>query len=136
MLDSGRVDGKRLVSEDSYRLLLKPQSLVSASEFYSRAQVAATATRSRVCRGLKSRSLDSLRSVGTTRCRPERSEGPALFRRYRSGNGFCGAEGFLSIFIASSIATFSSRSRPFASSAGEFFTHTSGGTPKFSRSKP
>src|SRR5262249_36059969 len=34
-----------------------------------------------------------------------------------------------SIFNASSIATLSSRSSPFASSSGEFLTHTSGGIP-------
>ena len=42
----------------------------------------------------------------------------------------------LSIFIASSIAPFSSRSKPFSSSSGVFSTHTSGATPKFSRLMP
>lgn len=39
LLDSARVGGKRLVSEANYRLLLKPQSFVTASEFYPTAQV-------------------------------------------------------------------------------------------------
>ena len=39
LLDSGRVDGKRLVSEAGFRQLLAPQSFVSASEFYPTAQV-------------------------------------------------------------------------------------------------
>ncbi len=34
LLDSGRVDGKRLVTEAGFRELLKPQSFVSAAEFY------------------------------------------------------------------------------------------------------
>ena len=38
-LDSGRVGGKRLVSESNFRLLLKPQSFVTASEFYPTAQI-------------------------------------------------------------------------------------------------
>ena len=38
-----------------------------------------------------------------------------------------------SIFIASSIAAFSSRSNPVSSSSGVFSAHTSGATPKFSR---
>ncbi len=39
LLDSGRVDGKRLVSEAGFRELLKPQSFVTASEFYPTAQI-------------------------------------------------------------------------------------------------
>jgi CubicO group peptidase (beta-lactamase class C family) len=38
-LDSARVGGKRLVSEANFRMLLKPQSFVTASEFYPTAQV-------------------------------------------------------------------------------------------------
>jgi CubicO group peptidase (beta-lactamase class C family) len=39
LLDCGRVDGKRLVSEAGFRELLKPQSFVTASEFYPTAQI-------------------------------------------------------------------------------------------------
>jgi CubicO group peptidase (beta-lactamase class C family) len=39
MLDSGRVDGKRLVSEEGYRELLKPQTIVTADGFYPTATV-------------------------------------------------------------------------------------------------
>ncbi|MBI3566993.1 MAG: serine hydrolase [Gemmatimonadetes bacterium] len=39
LLDSARVDGKRLVSERNFRLLLKPQSFVTAEEFYPTAQL-------------------------------------------------------------------------------------------------
>ena len=39
LLDSGRVDGKRLVSEEQFRKLLQPQSFVSAEEFYPTAQI-------------------------------------------------------------------------------------------------
>lgn len=39
LLDSGRVDGKRIVSEAGYREWLKPQSFVTASEFYPTASV-------------------------------------------------------------------------------------------------
>ena len=39
LLDSGRVDGKRLVSEAGFRKLLEPQSFVSSSEFYPTAQI-------------------------------------------------------------------------------------------------
>jgi CubicO group peptidase (beta-lactamase class C family) len=39
LLDSGRVSGKRLVSEAGFRELLKPQSFVSASEFYPTARL-------------------------------------------------------------------------------------------------
>ena len=39
LLDSGRVDGKRLVSEEGFRQLLAPQSFVGAAEFYPTAQI-------------------------------------------------------------------------------------------------
>ena len=39
LLDSGRVDGKRLISEAGFRQLLAPQSFVTASEFYPTAQI-------------------------------------------------------------------------------------------------
>lgn len=39
LLDSGRVDGKRLVSDAGFRELLKPQSFVTASEFYPTAKI-------------------------------------------------------------------------------------------------
>ena len=39
LLDSGRVNGTRLVSERQFRELLKPQSFVTASEFYPTAQI-------------------------------------------------------------------------------------------------
>jgi CubicO group peptidase (beta-lactamase class C family) len=39
LLDSGRVSGKRLVTEANYKLLFKPQSFVTESEFYPTAQV-------------------------------------------------------------------------------------------------
>ncbi len=39
LLDSGRVNGKRLVSEGQFRELLEPQSFVTASEFYPTAQI-------------------------------------------------------------------------------------------------
>lgn len=39
LLDSGRVNGTRLVSDTSFRALLAPQSLVSAAEFYPTARV-------------------------------------------------------------------------------------------------
>ena len=39
LLDSGRVDGTRLVSEAGFRELLKPQAFVTASEFYPTAQI-------------------------------------------------------------------------------------------------
>lgn len=39
LLDSGRVHGTRLVSDDNFRELLKPQSFVTASEFYPTARV-------------------------------------------------------------------------------------------------
>ena len=39
LLDSGRVDGKRVVSEAGFRELLKPQSFVSAAEFYPTARI-------------------------------------------------------------------------------------------------
>jgi CubicO group peptidase (beta-lactamase class C family) len=38
LLDSGRVNGKRLVSEAGYRQLFKPQSFVTPGEFYPTAQ--------------------------------------------------------------------------------------------------
>jgi CubicO group peptidase (beta-lactamase class C family) len=39
LLDSGRVNGQRLVSEAGYRELFKPQSFVTASEFYPTARI-------------------------------------------------------------------------------------------------
>lgn len=39
LLDSGRVAGTRLVSEGNFKLLFKPQSFVTASEFYPTAQI-------------------------------------------------------------------------------------------------
>ncbi|MCC7055261.1 MAG: serine hydrolase [Gemmatimonadaceae bacterium] len=39
LLDSGRVGGKRLVSEAGFRALLKPQSFVSEAEFYPTARI-------------------------------------------------------------------------------------------------
>ena len=39
LLDSGRVGGRRLLSDTSYRELFRPQSFVTASEFYPTAQV-------------------------------------------------------------------------------------------------
>ncbi|MDZ7632065.1 MAG: serine hydrolase [Gemmatimonadaceae bacterium] len=39
LLDSGRVDGKRLVSDAAFRELLRPQSFVSAAEFYPTARL-------------------------------------------------------------------------------------------------
>ena len=48
---------------------------------------------------------------------------------------FFGAPSF-NIFTASSIAVLSSRSNFLSSSIGVFFTHTSGGTPRFSRFTP
>ncbi len=39
LLDSGRVDGKRVVSEAGYRMLLMPQAFVSADEFYPTARL-------------------------------------------------------------------------------------------------
>lgn len=39
LLDSGRVDGKRLVSEENFGQLLKPQSFVTESEFYPTARI-------------------------------------------------------------------------------------------------
>lgn len=39
LLDSGRVNGKRLVSEAGFHELLKPQAMVSAAEFYPTARL-------------------------------------------------------------------------------------------------
>jgi CubicO group peptidase (beta-lactamase class C family) len=39
LLDSGRVNGKRLVSEAGYREIMKPQSFVGAGEFYPTARL-------------------------------------------------------------------------------------------------
>lgn len=39
LLDSGRVNGRRLVSEPSYRELFKPQVIVPASQFYPSAEL-------------------------------------------------------------------------------------------------
>ena len=39
LLDSGRVEGKRLVSDAGFRELLKPQAMVSAAEFYPTARI-------------------------------------------------------------------------------------------------
>lgn len=39
LLDSGRVNGRRLVSEASFRTLLAPQTIVPASEFYPTARL-------------------------------------------------------------------------------------------------
>lgn len=39
LLDSGRVNGKRLVSEATFRELLKPQAFVTAQEFYPTAEL-------------------------------------------------------------------------------------------------
>lgn len=39
LLDSGRVDGKRLVTDTGFRKLLEPQSFVPSSEFYPTAQI-------------------------------------------------------------------------------------------------